>query len=221
MRNDMKTDAKHGTNGRTKTSTTMFERAGRAIGETVVAHPAKTLVVGLVAFLVVAFGLTTARFSTDYRIFFSKDDPGLAAFERLESTFTKTDNVLFVVKAKEPHDAAIFQADPLAAIQELTRVGWTLPYATRVDSLTNFQHPEAKEGDEITIAEVVPGDARTLDAAALEHIRAAAASEPLLAGSLLARDGRTAAVNVPREGRSRRFAPGIPISTSARRAWRS
>jgi predicted RND superfamily exporter protein/outer membrane lipoprotein-sorting protein len=188
MRNDMKSD--------TKSTTTTFERAGRAIGETVVAHPRKTLLLGLLAFLFVSFGLTTARFSTDYRIFFSKDDPGLAAFERLESTFTKTDNVLFVVKAKEAHDGAIFQADPLAAIQELTRIGWTLPYATRVDSLTNFQHPEGKDGDEISVAELVPGDARTLDAAALAHIRAAAASEPLLAGSLLARDGRTAAVNV-------------------------
>ena len=192
MRNDMKSVTKSDT----KSSTTMFERAGRAVGETVVAHPRKTLLVGLLAFLVVAFGLTTARFSTDYRIFFSKDDPGLAAFERLESTFTKTDNVLFVVKAKEAHDGSIFQADPLAAIQELTKIGWTLPYATRVDSLTNFQHPEAKDGDEIGVGELVPGDARALDATALAHVRAAAASEPLLAGSLLARDGRTAAVNV-------------------------
>jgi predicted RND superfamily exporter protein/outer membrane lipoprotein-sorting protein len=192
MRSDMKSESESSM----KNGPTMFERAGRAIGETVIAHPRKTLLVGLVAFLVVALGLTTARFSTDYRIFFSKDDPGLAAFERLESTFTKTDNVLFVVKAKEAHDGAIFQTDPLAAIQELTTVGWTLPYATRVDSLTNFQHPEAKEGDEIVVGELVPGDARALDAAALAHIRAAVASEPLLAGSLLARDGRTAAVNV-------------------------
>lgn len=185
----------------TTTTTTTFERVGRAVGERVVAHPKTTLLFGLLAFLVVSFGLTTARFSTDYRIFFSKDDPGLAAFERLESTFTKTDNVLFVVKAKEERDGAIFQADPLAAIQELTRASWELPYAARVDSLTNFQHPEAKsgpagEGDEITVRDLVPGDARALDAEALGRVRLAAAAEPLLAGSLLARDGRTAAVNV-------------------------
>lgn len=178
-----------------KTKTTMFERAGRGLGELVVTRPKTTLLVGLLAFLFVAFGLTTARFSTDYRIFFSKEDPGLAAFERLESTFTKTDNVLFVVKAKE---GSIFQADALGAIQELTTVGWTLPYATRVDSLTNFQHPEARGAahDEIVVADLVPGHARELDAAGLAAVEAAAASEPLLAGSLLARDGRTAAVNV-------------------------
>ena len=178
------------------TKRTIFERAGRGIGEAVVARPWTTLLVGLVAFVVVSFGLTTARFSTDYRIFFSKDDPGLAAFEHLESTFTKTDNVLFVIKAADDRDGAIFQADPLSAVQELTNIGWTLPYATRVDSLTNFQHPDAKEGDEIVVGALVPGDARTLDADALARVRAAAASEPLLAGSLLARDGRTAAVNV-------------------------
>ena len=174
---------------------TMFERIGRRVGEAVVARPWTTLVIGLLAFLVVAFGLTTARFSTDYRIFFSKDDPGLAAFERLESTFTKTDNVLFVVKAKAERDGAIFEVDSLTALQELTRAGWTLPYASRVDSLTNFQHPEAK-GEDIGVADLVPGDASVLDGAALARIRAAAGSEPLLAGSLLARDGRTAAVNV-------------------------
>jgi uncharacterized protein len=171
---------------------TMFERSGRAIGEAVVTRPKTTLLIGLIAFLAVAYGLTMARFSTDYRIFFSKDDPGLAAFEHLESTFTKTDNVLFVVKARE---GTIFQADALEAIQELTTVGWTLPHASRVDSLTNFQHPESK-GDDIVVGELVPVPARALDAAGLERARAAAASEPLLTGSLLARDGRTAAVNV-------------------------
>ena len=171
---------------------TMFERTGRAIGEAVVTRPRTTLLLGLVTFLAVAFGLTMARFSTDYRIFFSKDDPGLAAFERLESTFTKTDNVLFVVKARE---GSIFQADALEAIQELTTVGWTLPHASRVDSLTNFQHPEAN-GEDIQVGELVPRPARELDAAGLAHVREAAASEPLLSGSLLARDGRTAAVNV-------------------------
>lgn len=176
----------------------MFERAGRAIGLVVTSHPKKTLLVGLLGFLVFAFGLTQARFSTDYRIFFSKEDPGLAAFERLESTFTKTDNVLFVVKAKEAQDGAIFGRDALAALQELTAAGWTLPHATRVDSLTNFQHPSTAgvNHDEIVVGELVPGPARALDDAALARVRAAAASEPLLVGSLLARDGRTAAVNV-------------------------
>ncbi|MDB4935924.1 MAG: family transporter [Labilithrix sp.] len=181
-----------------KTDEGVFERAGRAIGLAVVARPRTTLLLGLLAFLVVAFGLTTARFSTDYRIFFSKEDPGLAAFERMESTFTKTDNVLFVVKAKAEVDGSIFDRDALAAIQELTTAGWTLPYATRVDSLTNFQHPEAtgESREEIVVGALVPFDAKTLDNAGLARIRAAAASEPLLAGSLLARDGRTAAVNV-------------------------
>lgn len=176
-------------------TTTTFERCGRTIGVAVTTHPKKTLLAGLVAFLLVAFGLTTARFSTDYRIFFSKDDPGLAAFEHLESTFTKTDNVLFVVKARE---GTIFQADALSALQELTTVGWTLPHATRVDSLTNFQHPEAMGAarDDIVVSALVPGDAATLDAAGLARARAAAASEPLLRGSLLSRDEKTAAVNV-------------------------
>ena len=187
----MKTDDDRGA-GPAAPKPTMFERGGRAVGHAVVGRPKTTLLIGLAVFLAVAFGLSMARFSTDYRIFFSKDDPGLKAFEHLESTFTKTDNVLFVVKARQ---GDIFQQDALEAIQELTVIGWTLPHASRVDSLTNFQHPESK-GDDIVVGQLVPRPARTLDAADLARVRAAAASEPLLRGSLLARDSRTAAVNV-------------------------
>ena len=170
----------------------IFERIGRGVGEAVARRPFATLLVGFLVFAMTAFGLTKARFSTDYRIFFSKDDPGLNAFEHLESTFTKTDNVLFVVKANE---GSVFQPDALSALQELTAAGWKLPYASRVDSLTNFQHPEAKN-DDIAVGDLVPKSARDLDAAGLAHVRAAAKSEPLLWGSLISRNEGTAAVNV-------------------------
>jgi len=170
----------------------MFERIGRAIGSFVVGSPWRTLLIGLAVFVGVALGLGRARFSTDYRIFFSKGDPGLEAFERLESTFTKTDNILFVVRSER---GSVFQPEVLAAVQELTTAGWSLPYASRVDSLTNFQHPRV-QGDDIALGALVPGPARDLDAAALGAIREAAASEPLLAGSLLSRDETTTAINV-------------------------
>ncbi len=41
------------------------------------------------------------KFTTDYRIFFSEDNPELVAFDQLESTYTKSDNVLFVLSPKD------------------------------------------------------------------------------------------------------------------------
>lgn len=165
----------------------IFERLGRGIGEAVTRRPVVTLLVSLVLFAVTALGLPRARFSTDYRIFFSKDDPGLGAFEHLERTFTKTDNVLFVVK---PEVGSVFEPDTLVALQELTAESWKLPYASRVDSLTNFQHAEAKD-DDIKVGDLVPAGRIDVGAA-----RAAAKSEPLLWGSLVSKNEGTAAVNV-------------------------
>ncbi len=169
-----------------------FEKLGAALGVLVTGHPWKTVAVSVLFFLVFALGLFRAKFSTDYRIFFSKEDPGLTSFEKLESVFTKTDNVLFVVKAK---DGSVFQPDALAAIQELTLASSRLPYASRVDSLTNFQHVTAT-ADDITSGDLVAKPGLMLDESELANIRAVAAGEPLVVGSLLSRDFRTGAVNV-------------------------
>jgi uncharacterized protein len=167
----------------------MYERIGRALASFVLRRRAFTLVAGVLFFLVLALGLRRVAFSTDYRIFFSSDDPGLGAFERLERVFTKTDNVLFVVKAKE---GSAFQKDVLGAVQELTVAGWKLPYASRVDSVANFPELVVTE-DDIVTRPLVPADLADADLARLAKV---ATSEPLLAGSLVARDGRTVAVNV-------------------------
>jgi len=176
----------------TKAKQTLFETVGERIGRRIVSAPRMTIFAGLVLFALTAIGLGSARFSTDYRIFFSKEDPGLAGFETLERTFTKTDNVLFVAKANE---GSILTRDGIEALQELTREGWKLPYASRVDSLTSFPRAEA-DGDSITVRELVTKPAAALSDDELRGVRDAATSEPMLAGSLLARDERTAAVNV-------------------------
>src|SRR3954470_21176108 len=117
-----------------------FERTGAALGRAMTARPRLSIAACALLFALGALGLLRARFSTDYRIFFSKDDPGLASFQRLEQVFTKTDNVLFVVSAPQ---GDVFTADALGALQELTEAGWKLPYAARADSLTNFPFAES------------------------------------------------------------------------------
>lgn len=171
---------------------TKFERLGLWLARVVLARPSLTLVVSLAVCVLLGLGLTRARFSTDYRIFFSKEDPGLNAFLALENVFTQTDNVLFVVHAKE---GTVFQPEALQALEELTEAGWSIPFATRVDSLTNFQTVTGDEGD-LLVAPLVPSGAERLQPSALQAIRTTAVNEPLVHGSLLAKDERTAAANV-------------------------
>ena len=84
-----------------------------------------------------ASGARFLSFSTDYRVFFSKDNPQLVAFETLQNTYTKNDNIMFAV---EPKDGKVFTRKTLAIIEEITQASWQIPYSIRVDSITNFQH---------------------------------------------------------------------------------
>ncbi len=170
----------------------MFERIGRLLAFLATRRRRAVLVVSAIAVAILLAGLPRARFSTDYKVFFSKEDPGLAAFERLERAFARTDNVLFVVKADR---GDVFSRETLEAVQELTAEGWRVPHASRVDSITNFQRARSA-GDDIAVGDLVKGPARWLSDADLADVRAAASSEPILVGSILAKDGKTTAVNV-------------------------
>lgn len=168
----------------------MYERVGEAIARFSVQHRAITLVLGLIVFAAFGLGARKLAFSTDYRIFFSHEDPGLLAFERLEKSFSKTDNILFVVKTSGD---SVFTADTMQAVQEIGRESKGIPYATRTDSVANFQRAEA-DGDDIRVRDLVPEG--TTDPAALARARDLAVKEPILYGSLLSRDARTTGVNV-------------------------
>ena len=154
------------------------------------------LLTGILVALALASGGRFLSFSTDYRAFFSKENPQLQAFESLQQVYTKDDNILIVLR---PDQGDVFTAETLAALRQLTQAAWQLPYSRRVDSLTNFQNSYA-EGDDLTVEDLVPArlveESGALTPERLEAIRAIALSEPLLAERLGAPDGRTTAVNV-------------------------
>lgn len=161
-----------------------------------------------------AAGMRFLDFKNDYKVWFSAENPQLVAFEALQNTYTKIDNILFVV-APQAEGARVFSPAVLAAVEELTARAWRLPYSIRVDSVTNFQHTRA-EGDDLVVADLVT-DAATLDAATLAEKERIALAEPLIAGRLLARDGTVTAVNVtlqlPHESQEE-----IPAAVQAARA---
>ena len=98
-----------------------------------------------------AMGMPRLAFDTNYRAFFSDENPELAAFENFQATYTKNDNFLIVVR---PADGNVFSQTTLAAVEEITEAGWQVPYAIRVDSITNFQHTWA-DGDNLIVEDLV------------------------------------------------------------------
>lgn len=160
-------------------------------GRWVVDHPWKTMIVSVLLVAAAAAGARFIEFTTDYRAFFSEDNPELRTFERLENTYTKSDNVLIVLT---PKDGEVFSRDTLAAVASLTHDAWQTPYSIRVDSVTNFQYTSAS-GDQLVVRDLV-SDARELTAAEIERIEQVALNEPLLVNQLVNPEGSVTAVNI-------------------------
>lgn len=145
--------------------------------------------IGLV--MVAGSGGQHLKFTTDYRIFFSADNPQLLAFDALEKTYSKNDSVLFAVTAK---DGDIFTNQNLDAIEWLTEQGWQTPYSNRVDSITNFQYSWSEEDD--MVVEDLVSDAMSLSTEEIQKIKAVALAEPLLVDRLIAPKANVTGVNV-------------------------
>ncbi len=98
----------------------------------------------LIIVIASAIGLKNYTMVTDFRVFFSEDNPQLLAFNELEDTYVKNDVLLYTV---EPKNGNVFDSKVLAAIEDFTEQSWTLIHSSRVDSITNFQHTYAEEDD--------------------------------------------------------------------------
>ncbi len=168
-----------------------MNRFETAFSRWVVRHRWWVILATLILVALAAAGGRKLHFTTNYRVFFSADNPQLQAFDALEKTYSKLDNVMFVLA---PKDGNVFTRDTLAAVQWLTEESWQIPYSSRVDSLTNFQHTEA-EGDDLSVHDLVE-DATALDEAQLEQIRAIALKEPQLVGQIVSPSGHVTGVNV-------------------------
>lgn len=141
--------------------------------------------------LLLATGIGKLEFVGNYRVFFSEDNPQLRAFEKLEKTYTQDDNVIFLVV---PREGDVFTRDTLAAVEELTRKAWQLPYSLRVDSLTNFQHTKATD-DDLAVGDLVENPMELSDSD-MGRIRRIALSEPLLAKKLIPETARVTIINI-------------------------
>ena len=149
-----------------------------AYGEFLLRNRILCLLALIVFTLFGASGAQFLYFDNDYRAFFGKENPQLNAFEKLQQTYTQVDNVNF---AFEPlGDQKANSPEVLAAVEELTEMGWQLPYSIRVDSLSNYQHTEVDQDD--LIVRDLYFDALNMEENDKELVEIVSTSEPSLAG---------------------------------------
>ncbi len=168
----------------------MKESFTQKYSDYVVNHPWRLLLMALILVMSASTGGRFIEFTNDYRVFFSEENPELLAFEAMQNTYTKTDNVLFVV---EPKSGDVFTNKTLQLIEELTEASWQIPFSTRVDSISNYQHTEAIE-DDLLVEDLVI-DAASLDPEQIAKVKTVAMHEPLLLGKLISTKGHVAGVN--------------------------
>ena len=136
-------------------------------------------------------GMPKLSMSNDYRMFFGEDNPQLLEFERMQNTFNKNDNIMFVIT---PDNGKVFSKETLRAVKAITEAAWQIPFSTRVDSITNYQHTEA-EDDDLIVDDLVP-DPETLSYEDLLRIQSIAINEPMMIHRLISPDSKFTGVNV-------------------------
>ncbi len=164
------------------------------IAELLVKHRVLLFIASLVMLGITALGFARLHYVSDYKVFFSPDDPHLAAFENLEKTFSKVENVVFFVA---PKSKDIFTKEGLSSLVWLTDKSWKMPYSIRVDSLSNYQHTHASE-DELIVENLVPDDYAG-DDANTKRIRDIALNEPMLVKQLISPNGDASLVSITLE----------------------
>ncbi|MXZ47925.1 MAG: MMPL family transporter [Rhodothermaceae bacterium] len=151
-----------------------------------------TIVLSLLVMLILAAGATRLIVvDVDFRNHFSKSDPHLLALEQLEETYALSDVVLVAVA---PHNGTIFTRETLVAIEEMTKQLWRTPYATRVDSISNYTHSEGFE-DELVVEQLID-EASSLSDTDIQRIMDIALGTEEVAGRFVSRDGRVAGLVV-------------------------
>ena len=150
------------------------------------------VLIGSVAVALVAgSGGERLAFNNDYRVFFADDNPEMLAFEQLQRTYTKIDNVLFAIA---PREGEVFTPEILDAVELLTLEAWQLPFVLRVDSITNYQHTTATD-DDLIVADLVEGGV-DFTRVMLDEVSHIATNEPTMRDFLVAHEGHTTGVNV-------------------------
>jgi len=136
-------------------------------------------------------GGSNLKFNNDYHIFFDADNPQVLAFDGLQEKYTKDDNAFITIS---PKNGDVFTKETLAAVEDLEQMAWQVPYSTRVDALSNYQHTRSV-GDDMFV-EPLATDLENKSDSAMAYIKAVAMREPILIDRLVNKAGSVTAVNV-------------------------
>jgi len=143
--------------------------------------------------LIAISGSQFLSFTTDFRSYFSTENPQLRAFEQLESDFNKQDTLVFLVEMKD-ESTSVLNSDGLKFLNNLTNTAWKIPFARRVDSLINYQRIESTV-DELIVDDLVPYEVKITEEK-ITQLSKYIQQQPRLLNNLISEDESLALVIV-------------------------
>lgn len=167
------------------------QHQGIGLGKIPTKYSLLVLLATIFLIIVATIGGKNLYFRGDYDIFFDGTNKQLLAFDEIQTTFAKTDNLAIVIA---PEDGDIFTPQTLSLIQKITVDAWQVPYSSRVDSIANYQHTEAFD-DDLLVEDLLYREYE-LTPERISKVKSIALSEPVLKSALVSEKGDVTVVNI-------------------------
>ncbi|HHK8634193.1 TPA: RND family transporter [Vibrio parahaemolyticus] len=167
------------------------QHQGIGLGKIPTKYSLLVLLATIFLIIVATIGGKNLYFRGDYDIFFDGTNKQLHAFDEIQTTFAKTDNLAIVIA---PEDGDIFTPQTLSLIQKITVDAWQVPYSSRVDSIANYQHTEAFD-DDLLVEDLLYSEYE-LTPERISKVKSIALSEPVLKSALVSEKGDVTVVNI-------------------------
>jgi len=132
-------------------------------------------------------GLYRFAFKVDYRTFFASEALGFEQFRHMEENFSPSDDIAFVL---EPADSEVFSEPVIESLLWLKQALSGLPFIKRVESLTDYPFQTHVDG-ELYVGYVTDKQSEPYT---LSFFRDLARDDPMLAGTLVGKTGKTVAI---------------------------
>ena len=138
---------------------------------------------------VMSLGIPRVYITSDHYVLFNEDNPELQTFEQFEDTYVETNRAVIAIA---PQDGTIYSRAALALIEHVTKESWLFPFATKVDSVVNFNYSHSVDDD--LYVNVLVERASELTDSKIQEIQTIVQDSPELINRLVSGDGRVAAV---------------------------
>lgn len=148
-------------------------------------------VLSLLFCIATAWGLASLSFNADPGTYFEAENVHLQRLQKNEEAYGKVSSVTFVIESKK---GDILSAENLAIVEAFSKAVNDLPYARRVDSLTNYSYTYS-ENDELSVEPFIENVAQ-LSPQVLASKKQLALIDPGIVDRLVDKTGKAALVNV-------------------------